>query len=84
MVRGEVRLPCFSWAGHEAIFGSDVDTRSTLQTFSRAWLLGFLSSDLSNKKLTSGPGAHSSKTCVEVLVVRERNRTPVGILGYTA
>lgn len=35
MVRGEVRLPCFSWAGHEAIFGSDVETRSTLQTFSR-------------------------------------------------
>ena len=28
MVRGEVRLPCSSWAGHEAISSADVDTGS--------------------------------------------------------
>lgn len=49
-----------------------------------AWPLGFLSSDLSNKKLTNGPGAHSSKSWVVVLVVRERSRTQVGTLGLTA
>lgn len=34
MVRGEVRLSCSSWARHEAIFGSDVDTGSKPQTVS--------------------------------------------------
>lgn len=34
MVRGEVRLSCSSWARHEAIFSSDVDTRSKTQTVS--------------------------------------------------
>ena len=34
MMRGEVRLSCSSWARHEAIFSSDVDTRSKTQTVS--------------------------------------------------
>lgn len=55
MLRGEVRLSCSSWARHEAIFGSDVDTGSKPQTVSWARFLGLLSSDLSNSSVTNGP-----------------------------
>lgn len=53
MVRGEVRLSCSSWAGHEAICNPDVDTRSNPRPSLWAWLLGLLSFSLFNKNMSN-------------------------------
>lgn len=86
MVRGEVRLSCSSWAGHEAIFSRDVDTGQSPRPSLWAWLPGPLSSDLSSEKMTNWPGVPQQRKLCTALVERQRRRTEVGTqtLGRTA